>query len=909
MAVVIPFAVQAIATAFAASTFVATVASLVATVGMAAYQKRKAEQKARSDYNRSLEDRLTMVATTDAARSIILGRARNTDGVLFKGTWGPKKEANFTMVVALAGHEVDAIETVYFADQAVDIDGSGYVTTAPYGSTRKVTESQEATSTGGPQTVTLPLVPTNVVSVTHYSMSGSAFVPFTWTAGSTNVSFNSSGLTGELVVTYQFNRSESYARVYKYTGAPGQNLSAMLASRFGSLITSEHRFEGIACLLVDMRWNDSAFPSGIPAVSAVVRGAKLYDPRTGVTAWSQNTALCARHLALHPWVGVAEVDEIDDNAVIAAANACDVSHTYTDSSGATTTRPIFTCSYVASTEVSPDTHMNELTNAMAGEWGRTGGRIRMRAGVYTAPVAHITDDWLGPGQRQVSPGPGQADLVNIMVPTIADSAQDRVSTPIAPVRAETYITADGRELPADVTLAAVDFAPQAQHVCAIRLRAMRQGMTLQWPVNMRGFVLELFDVITLTSSRYGFTAKPFEVMGWSFNLQGGIQLTLKETGASIYQPDDEFPANDPEPNTALPKPWDIDPIQNLEAFSGAEELTIIQADGTVVPRVRLSYDAIDDESVTGGGRIEVQYRLAGGDWQTQLFDGAAPEVFLVGLKEGEVYLIRARARNNLCAGDWSDTIAHTVLGKTDQPGTVTGLTATAVTGGIRISWNPSPDADRFSTQLRLGASWGASTLLQDVSDPEVSYIWPWPADGSYTILARHIDTSGNMSAATTTATITVTAGDISIDTGQITPGAATDVIEVTVGYKSILTPSGFGNYVKVCELTYTAVADCRVQITLSCTATQAMPTGGGSGTWGKIRTTLSMGALDDSEAMTRIYTSSIPGATAPVTKTFDEDLAAGVTRTYYFLCASPQLDPSWTADVYNVRMRMEAIKL
>lgn len=767
---------------------VAQVGLLAATAAYGIYQKRRMAKKALSDYNKSLTDRLTMVATTDAARSIILGRARNTDGVLFKGAWGPKREANFTIVVALAGHEVDAIETVYFADQAVDIDGSGYVTTAPFGSTRKVTESQEATSTGGAQTVTLPVVPTKVVSVTHYSTSGSAFVPFTWTAGSTNVSFNSSGLTGELVVTYQYNRSESYARVYKYTGAPGQNLSAMLASRFGSLITSEHRFEGIACLVVDMRWNDSAFPSGIPAVSAVVRGAKLYDPRTGVTAWSQNPALCARYLALHPWGGAAEADEIDDNAVIAAANACDVSHTYTDSNGVSTTRPIYTCSYVASTEVSNDTHMNELINAMSGEWGWAGGRIRVRAGVYTAPVAHITDDWLGPGQRQINPGPGQADLVNIMVPTIADSAQDRVSTPIAPVRAEAYITADGQELPTDVTLQAVEFAPQAQHVCAIRLRAMRQGMTLQWPVNMRGFVLELFDVITLTSSRYGFTTKPFEVMGWSFNLQGGIQLTLKETGASIYQPDDVFPANDPEPNTSLPKPWLVGAIENLQAFSGNDEL-LLQSDGTVVSRVRLTYDAIEDEAITGGGKIEVQYSGPDGIWQTQEFDGSSEEVFLQGLQDGSAYVIRARARSSLAAGDWSDTIAHTVIGKTGRPSDVTGLTATKVTGGVRYRWNRSSDQDRRATELRIGALWSSAAPLAQVPEPDAEFIMPWPADGTYVVLAKRVDTTGNESLTAAAVSVTVAGQEIAIDSDQILDHAATDVQYATVDNDEKIIPS------------------------------------------------------------------------------------------------------------------------
>jgi len=241
-----------------------------------------------------------------------------------------------------------------------------------------------------------------------------------------------------------------------------------------------------------------------PGISAVIRGAKVEDPRTGITAWSENPALCARHLALHPAVGGCDVDEVDDDALIAAANACDVSQTYTTSDGASVTRPLYTCGYVAKTDVSPETHFGELVEAMAGKYGWSGGRLRVRAGAYTAPVATITVDWLSDKEpRQITGSYGMGDLVNIYRPTIADGAQNYVVVPLPELRIQPYINVDGVELPADTTMTAISFAPQALHACGVMARDMRQGLTVSWSCNMRAYVLELFDVVNVVMSRYG----------------------------------------------------------------------------------------------------------------------------------------------------------------------------------------------------------------------------------------------------------------------------------------------------------------------------------------------------------------------------------------------------------------------
>lgn len=784
MPVFIPLVVYAAAAYVGASTIIATVLMTVASMSIAAHEKRKAERRARDAYNRSLQDRLVMVATSDAARSVVYGRTRVTGGVLFKGSRGNNLE-RFTMIVALAGHQIDAVEEIYFGDTLVSVDaGTGKVTTAPWGRVESVSRSRKVTATPGvPQTVDLGEswiagsvkiqadlgpgayrrnVVTNVVSSSGTSIT---FVP---TDGAVTVT-----------ISWQAYEGKSSAAVGWYMGSATQDLSGPLAERFPGLITSEHKFRGIALLFVDFAYDPSAFQNGIPAVTAVIRGKHdIYDPRVGYVGYTDNPALCANDWAKYAYGGACADDEVDEDAVIAAANACDILHTYTDSAGVSTTRKKYTCSYVAPTDASPDIHMTELVECMAGKWGWAGGRLKMRAGVYSAPVVSIDDDWLAPGQRQINPGPGNADLVNVMIPTISDSAQKYVATPIAPVRSQAYIDADGMELPMETTMGAVSFAPQAQHICAVQMREMRQGMTLNWPVNMRAFAVELFDTVAITSPRYGFDGKAFEVVGWGFTLEGGIGLTLRETGASIYQPDDIFPANDPEPNTALPASWEVPTITGLAADSGTSQL-LVQGDGTIVSRVLVTFDAINDASVLEDGEIEVQYSTDGDIWGSQVFEGHLTSVYLLDLQDWAVYFIKARARNKLVRGDWSVQVVHLVQGKAAQPVDVSSFAASSTTGGVLLAWAKDSELDFSHTQLRLGSSWSTATVLAErVTDSK--WLWVWPADGTYTILARHFDRTGNSSATTSSATITVAGESIAVATSQIKDNAATKVVQTSL---------------------------------------------------------------------------------------------------------------------------------
>ena len=425
----------------------------------------------------------------------------------------------------------------------------------------------------------------------------------------------------------------------------------------------------------------TSFPSGPPAVSAVVRGAKIYDWRTGLTAFSENPSVIARDWALYSYGGGCTIDEIVLPAFTTAANTSDVSTTFVSSSG-TEVRPLYQCGIVIPLDANPDEAMNEIVESMAGKWGWAGGRLTLRAGAYRAPVATIDESWITDVDRvQIVGETATAELINTMRPTIADAAQAYVPVPLADVSAAAFVSADGGDLPLEVELGGVTRAVQAQNICGVLMRENREGLTVTLPCNLRAYPLELFDVVALNLPTFGWANKEVEVQGWSFSLTGGVSLTVREIVAGNYTPDALFRVSTVSNNTYLLDPTQVETLSITSIDSSATGLV----DGSLVARVKLTWTAAVAESVRRGGQIEIQYIEAGGassagDWQAAPLErGSVTSTTIGGLKMGVNYLFRIRAYNALgVKGRWSLHSLHQVTAAQLETWQLTNEAATTV---------------------------------------------------------------------------------------------------------------------------------------------------------------------------------------------------------------------------------------
>ena len=112
-------------------------------------------------------------------------------------------------------------------------------------------------------------------------------------------------------------------RITKHLGATDQSADPDLVEEVEEWTTA-HTLNGRAYIYARLKYEQEKWPSGVPNIKAVVKGKKVYDPRSTITEFSNNWALCARDYITDTAYGLsATSDEIDEANMIAAANICD----------------------------------------------------------------------------------------------------------------------------------------------------------------------------------------------------------------------------------------------------------------------------------------------------------------------------------------------------------------------------------------------------------------------------------------------------------------------------------------------------------------------------------------------------------------------------------------------------------
>lgn len=519
------------------------------------------------------------------------------------------------------------------------------------------------------------------VTLAHAPVAGSVHVVYTTGAGTDNQADTNldayTGVAGSVVtvtgasvtgasagITYQYlDGPASKARVRIYTGAPGQAADAGLLAALPDVWDSGKTFTGQAYLVVELDFDPDAFPSGIPNVSALVRGARVYDPRTATTAWSENPALLVRYVATHPMLGRLSEDQVNDTAIVAAANVCDGSASYVVGTQ-TFTRVLYTAGLVCNTGQRAADIIDDLVRAMAGRWALSAGALTLRAGAYTTPLQTLTEDWLADTAGvQVQAGTPRAELVNSISGQFVDQTRDYVEVDYPRVESATYIAADGATLPQTQTFNAITFGPQCQHVAGVAMREARYGTHLTVTCKLHAYPVEIFDTLYVSLERFGFDGAVFEVLDRAWTLDGGIKLTMKATDPAVYALAAAFDTLPLPPTTRLPSPFEVPAVTTLAAASGTGDL-LKQADGTVQTRIAVTWDTITDALVLADGGVEVRYGLASeaeDQWLSEFAERGQAQVYLTrNVRDGLIYLIKARAYNRLVKGAWCAPVLHQV---------------------------------------------------------------------------------------------------------------------------------------------------------------------------------------------------------------------------------------------------------
>ena len=541
-------------------------------------------------------------------------------------------------------------------------------------------------------------------------------------------------------------------RILTRTGTNGQLAISELVSDSAHW-NNTCKLSGIAYIYARFEYDQDVYPNGIPTITAVVRGKKVYDPRTTNTTFSSNPALCLRDY-LKSSYGLSEDDtKIDNAGFITAANVCD--QTVSNISGAspaTSTR--YTCNGAFVTNSTPYDTLTNLVSCMSGKIWYGQGKWRVKPAYWTTPIMDLTDDDLR-SSISVSTRHSRRDNFNTVVGTFMGAESDWQVTDYPRVTNSAFLTADGgQESVADVPLVFTTSSLEASRLGLIALESNRQQITVNASFGLRTLALGVGDNVRITNSRFGWNNKEFEVVDWSFGLTDGLDLqvnmTLVETAESIFDQTYDGPFYERD-NTTLPSAFDVPNV-------GITLSTALRNTNQTVVAV-LDVDLSADSPFID--KYEVEYKLSSDSDFISLGTGSGTNYELIYTSDDD-FDIRARAVNTLgVRGSYTTISNYGARPFANPPADVEQLSANVNQTTVVLSWNPVADLDLSHYEIRftrdVPAVWSNSVLLIDkVARPATSVT---TASQSGTYLIKAVDKLGNKSVNAVGNTVAISASD------------------------------------------------------------------------------------------------------------------------------------------------------
>jgi hypothetical protein len=627
--------------------------------------------------------------TPAGATAIIYGSTRVGGVTFYQETTDNNKVLH--KLIALAGHEVNAIGDIYLNDELVTVDGSG-----------------------------------NVTSPSQY--------------------------VGKV-------------KLIKHLGSANQAADATLVSE-SLLWTSNHRARGVAYIYARLQYDADAFPNGVPVITAVVQGKKVYDPRTDTTAYSDNAALCLRDYLISS--GVAFTSEIDDTLFSTAANICD--ETVALDAGGTQKR--YTTNGTFTSDAAPKDALDNLLRSLGGMLWYSQGKWGCKAAAYTSPVLSLDEDDLRSG-LQIQTRNSRRDGFNKITGIFRGPESNYFETNYPTLAPASFLSVDNnQESEFELALPYVDTSPMAQRIAKIALYRNREQLKISGSFGMRAYELTIGDLVQVTNTRLGFTNKVFEVVEWTFGLNSDLALevamTLQEISTGVFQWDaDEslFETN----NTNLLSPFAVPAVAltlTQEYREANEKLTNV----LVVEVSSPDAERVDNVEVLYKKETDANFSVLGiGDLgRFEILDIETPLAGSVGQIR---YEVKARAINALgVKGDFASEIII-VEADTVGPDAPQNFTQQLSAGTIFFNWVASTAIDlsyykiwHSSSTSAVWADGSVLEIIEKVARPATTVSYP-ALSGTFFI--EPYDKSGNAGNVASTVVLPTELPQLGIDVEDV----------------------------------------------------------------------------------------------------------------------------------------------
>ncbi|MCX8530404.1 MAG: phage tail protein, partial [Rhodoluna sp.] len=496
--------------------------------------------------------------------------------------------------------------------------------------------------------------------------------------------------------------------------------------------TSVCKLSNCAYLYVKLKYDRNAF-SGLPTITADVRGRTLFDPRDGQTRYSNNPALVIRDYLSNAIYGRGIASSaIDDMSIAAAANACDIRITapsFSDIFTVSTTTEALTFAQPIPIDTGDGVKVNStatLPSPLVA--GTTYYAIKVTDTSYQLATT-LANAFAGVAIDLTSAGSGQHTLTQVNYAAYAcdgtidtnQTAYDNVRALLTACRGMLVFSGGKYRLVLDVATTASSFgftesnitgswvisqagkrakynrvtagfynpakkwqpdlamvestalratdnglileakidlpftanSYRAQNIGQLTLNQSRYGLVVKFSAFQEGLRCEVGDVVPITHSTPGWSAKLFRIMQIEIKDNDEVYVVAREYSASVYTQAVLSPAA-VIAQSNLPDPFSVPAVSGLALTSGTSELLRL-ADGSVISRIRVGWTA-PTEVYAQKGQIEVQSK-ATTDLGWSPVDIVAADLgvaWVSPVQDSASYNVRIRAINSIgVRGAWS----------------------------------------------------------------------------------------------------------------------------------------------------------------------------------------------------------------------------------------------------------------
>lgn len=348
---------------------------------------------------------------------------------------------------------------------------------------------------------------------------------------------------------------------------------------------------GITWVRVSLKFDQKLFPAGIPNVKLQIRGKQVYDPRDGVTRWTENVPLIARDYLR--WVCEVPPEDIDDNLFVQGANISDEQV----AAGSASEARYRMCAIISADDARSPV-LDDMCQACAGEMTYIAGKHGMLVGAYYGPATMTLSADQIISDVNIIPESSYSDKINTVTGIFIDPGQGYVEADYPAVKVQAFIDKDGGEYSEDLKLKYVPSEFQAQRLAQIKINRKRLGRTVKLKTNMWGYRYRPGYYVKLDIPMIGINMQEFRIGSWSLDPQGGVDLVLRQETAAVWVDAIGLPIDRPDltdlPTGAVPPPYNLqyqvqeigEVVQGVLSWSNVGEIAynkvIIRQSGTVV---------------------------------------------------------------------------------------------------------------------------------------------------------------------------------------------------------------------------------------------------------------------------------------------------------------------------------------